>query len=101
MTAAIEVRCEQYLATLGGDVAHEVDHIRRVVANARHLGISEGARLDVLIPAAWLHDCVAVPKTSPDRARASQFAADDAVRMRGSWGYPADLLPAIAHAIHA
>ena len=101
MTASFEVRCEQYLSTLSGDVAHELDHIRRVVANARHLGMAEGARLDVLIPAAWLHDCVAVPKTSPDRPRASQLAADEAVRVLGSWGYPADLLPAIAHAIHA
>lgn len=101
MTVPIEARCAEYLTTLDGDVAHDLDHIKRVVANARFLAVAERARLEVVIPAAWLHDCVAVPKTSPDRPRASRLAADEAVRLLTSWGYPTDLLPAIAHTIHA
>jgi uncharacterized protein len=99
--AVVEARCERYLAGLDGDVAHDLEHIRRVVANAKHLAAAEGARLDVVVPAAWLHDCVVVPKDSPERARASRLAAHEAVRLLGSWGVSDDLLPAIAHAIEA
>jgi hypothetical protein len=38
---------EAYLRTLGGDVAHDLEHIRRVVINARQLAIAEGAELGV------------------------------------------------------
>jgi uncharacterized protein len=99
--AAIEERCAAHLHTLGGDVAHDVEHIRRVVANARQLADLEGARLDVVVPAAWLHDCVVVAKNSPDRPRASAMAAAEATRLLASWDYPAELLPGIAHAVEA
>ena len=97
----IEASCLAYLKTAGGDVAHDIEHIRRVVSNARHLAKEEGARLDVIVPAAWLHDCVHVPKNSPQRSRASVLAADEAVRLLTAWGYPAETLPAIAHAIES
>jgi uncharacterized protein len=99
--ADIEIRCERHLAGLDGDVAHGLEHIRRVVANAKHLAVAEGARLDVVVPAAWLHDCVAVPKDSPDRPRASRLAAAEAVRLLANWGVGDDRLARIAHAIEA
>lgn len=83
------------------DPAHDAAHISRVVANAKALARSEGADLDVVIPAAWLHDCVIVPKDSPERARASAIAAATAVRYLREIGYPEQYLPAIHHAIHA
>ena len=92
---------EQYLASVEGDAAHDTEHIRRVVANATRLARAEGASLDVVVPAAWLHDCVSVPKDSPDRPRASALAAAEAVRLLRDWDLPADLLPPIAHAIEA
>ena len=61
----------------------------------------EGARVDVVLPAAWLHDCVHVAKDSPQRAHASRLAADHALRFLESAGYPAAALPAIRHAIEA
>jgi hypothetical protein len=45
------------------DAAHDPNHIRRVVTNARRLTLAEGADWLVVMPAAWLHDCVAVPKS--------------------------------------
>lgn len=84
-----------------GDVAHDPEHVRRVVANARRLAAAEGAPLDVVVPAAWLHDCVSVPKDSPQRARASRLAADEATRLLTAWSYPAALVPDVAHAIEA
>jgi uncharacterized protein len=95
-------RCEAFLrAQAAGDAAHDLEHTRRVVANARALAAAEGADLRVVLPAAWLHDCVAVPKDSPQRAMASRLAAAEAARFLGAAGYPEALLPAVAHAIAA
>ena len=44
------------------DPAHDLAHVQRVVANARLLAAAEGADLAVVLPAAWLHDCVVLPK---------------------------------------
>ncbi len=97
-----EATFRDHLAALGGaDAAHDVEHIRRVVANARALAAAEGADWSVVCPAAWLHDCVHVPKDSPRRSEASRLAADEAVRLLRGWGYPSQHLDAIAHAIAA
>ena len=69
------------------DPAHDLAHIRRVVATARALAATEGARLDIVIPAAWLHDCVTVPKDSPRRGVASRLAAEAAVGFLRRAGY--------------
>ena len=68
--ADLEKRCTEALAAQGGDAAHGLEHVQRVVVNAKKLAAEEGARLDVVVPAAWLHDCVSVPKDSPQRAAA-------------------------------
>ncbi len=83
------------------DAAHDVGHIRRVVANARRLGQAEGADEKVLIPAAWLHDCVVVPKSSPQRKEASKLAARQAVAWLEEHGWPYGREDEIAHAIEA
>ena len=87
--------------TMAGDTAHGLDHVRRVVLNAERLGHAEGADPAVTQPAAWLHDCVAVAKDHPERARASILAAEAATRFLEKAGYPPALIPAIAHAIQA
>ena len=86
---------------LRADAAHDLAHLSRVVASAERLSIEEGATLDVVMPAAWLHDCVHVPVTSPDRSRASVMAGDAAMQFLRSVGYPAALLDGIHHAIAA
>lgn len=83
------------------DPGHGEIHLRRVVATALHLAAAEGARTDVVWPAAWLHDCVHVAKDSPDRPNASRLAAARAVEFLGGQGYAPDCLPLIAHAIEA
>ena len=99
--ADLERRCAEKLTAQRGDAAHGLEHVRRVVMNAKRLAAAEGARLDVVVPAAWLHDCVSVPKDSPQRAQASRLAAAQAVLWLRSWGCPEALLPEIAHAIEA
>jgi uncharacterized protein len=83
------------------DAAHDMAHLARVVAMAERLAAAEQASLAVVMPAAWLHDCVHVPVTSPDRPRASVMAADEAVLLLQQIGYPAMHHAAVHHAIAA
>jgi uncharacterized protein len=83
------------------DAAHDLEHIRRVVTNARMLAAQEHADLAVVLPAAWLHDCVNVAKDSPLRAQASLLAGRAALEFLETICYPAQHLPAIQHAIEA
>ena len=99
--AELERHCVAALAGQDGDVAHDLEHVRRVVRNAAALATAEGARAEIVLPAAWLHDCVTVAKDSPSRAQASRLAAAQAVRWLRAWGCGAALLPDIAHAIEA
>lgn len=98
-----EPRFERCLARRSSraDAAHHLPHVRRVVANAKRLAASENTRLEIVLPAAWLHDCVTIPKDSPQRRAASAMAAQAAGDfLRGS-AYPAELVPDIEHAIEA
>jgi len=97
-----EARFAGFLAEqAAGDPAHDEGHVKRVVANARALSEKEGADLAIVLPAAWLHDCVSVAKNSPERSSASRLAA----RRAGGWlqkeGYPAEHIAGIEHAIVA
>jgi uncharacterized protein len=83
------------------DAAHDRAHIKRVVANARQLVSTTDAALEVVIPAAWLHDCVVVPKDHPRRSEASVLAAEAAVDFLSDVGYPAPWHAEIEHAIAA
>jgi uncharacterized protein len=101
--AGWEARFEQFLTsqTLAHDAAHDLEHIRRVVSAARALAAAEQADLAIVIPAAWLHDCVSVPKDSPLRSQASGLAARAALDFLRTIGYPEQYLAAIHHAIEA
>src|SRR5580700_184411 len=83
------------------DAAHDLAHVHRVVRNAVWLAQTEAAALEVVLPAAWLHDCVNVPKSSPERKQASRLAAAEAIRLLKAGGYPAVWHGGIAHAIEA
>ncbi|ETX10674.1 regulator [Marinomonas ushuaiensis DSM 15871] len=97
-----EMRCRDFLETQGhADAAHDISHITRVVKVANQLAIEEGAELAVVVPAAWLHDCVSLPKNHPDRHLASTMAGDKAVDFLASINYPAEYHQAIHHAIRA
>jgi uncharacterized protein len=94
--------CESFVAgRTAADPAHDLSHIKRVVNNALYLSDIEGCNRDVVLPAAWLHDCVQVPKDSPQRSQASRLAADEAVRFLRTWNYPENLLEAVHHAVAA
>lgn len=83
------------------DVAHDLAHIQRVVKVARQLACEEQADLAVVIPAAYLHDCVSLPKDHAQRHLASTLAGDKAVAFLSSIAYPEKYYDAIHHAIRA
>lgn len=68
---------------------------------AERLAGLEGASLEVVTPAAWLHDCVIISKSSPHRSNASRLAANKAVGFLMEIGYPSEFLGPIQHAIEA
>jgi uncharacterized protein len=83
------------------DAAHDRAHVERVVATAARLADETGAAEAVVIPAAWLHDCVVVPKDDPARREASTRAAEVAEQFLTDAGYPREHISAIRHAIAA
>jgi uncharacterized protein len=97
-----EIRFETVLLEGGGyDSSHGLDHVKRVVTSAKRIARAEGALLEIVVPAAWLHDCVTVEKDSPDRAKASGLAAKKARQYLIELSYPKALLSKIAHCIRA
>ncbi|MBU2883363.1 HD domain-containing protein [Psychrosphaera sp. B3R10] len=83
------------------DAAHDLNHIKRVVQSAKQIAYAENADLNVVVPAAWLHDCVSFPKNHPDNKRASVCAADKAIEFLTSVNYDSQYNEAIHHAICA
>ena len=83
------------------DSGHGLDHVRRVVENAKRIGKTENAIVPVLLPAAWLHDCVIVAKNSPQRKMASRLAAEHAEQFLREIDYPSQWIGPISHCILA
>jgi len=83
------------------DSAHDIAHIERVVKNAERLLQTEEADQEIVIAAAWLHDCVILPKNHPDRKKASTLAAEKAVRFLKENTFPKEKIDPVAHAIKA
>ncbi len=99
--AALELACQRLAAATPSDAAHDLAHFQRVVACARRLAQPEGARLEIVVPAAWLHDCVPVPKDSPQRTQGSRLSAARASEWLAEQGWPGEWIPDVAHAIEA
>lgn len=94
---------EQKIAAtdLGNDPAHDLAHFRRVTATARKLCEEESACWEIVMPAAWLHDLVNVPKNDPRRSQASRLSGEAAIHWLKAQDYPEEFHSGIAHAIEA
>lgn len=68
---------------------------------ALDLAKAEDADVNVVLPAAYFHDFVNVPKDDPRRKQASQLSAEAAAKYLLSIGYPAQYIDAIRHAVAA
>jgi uncharacterized protein len=83
------------------DPSHDFLHIRRVVATAMELAREECADVMIVLPAAFLHDFVAITKNDPRRTQASALSAEAAAQYLRGVDYPTQYLDAIRHAITA
>lgn len=83
------------------DPAHDILHVKRVVNVAKRIAEIENAALEVILPAAWLHDYVNIPKDDPRRKIASKLSAEEAINFLKEIHYPASYYPGIYHAIEA
>lgn len=100
MLSKFEIDFASFIQTeMKTDLAHDFQHVLRVVKNAKHLCQEEAAEPMIVIPAAWLHDCLSLPKNHPHRSRASQLAADKAIDFLNEIHYPAQYFEDIHHAI--
>ena len=84
------------------DAAHDLGHLTRVWANARKiLPDAPGADAGALHIAVIFHDVINLPKTAPDRARASSLSADVAAAWLTTMGWQPDRIATVHHAIAA
>lgn len=83
------------------DSAHDLAHTERVVSNALLLAKQEACDVEIVEAAAWLHDCVIIPKNDPDRNSASRLAAQKAAAYLRSSGFKEEKIGGVAHAIEA
>lgn len=102
MLAKWEMKFRSKIAEVASseDPAHDFLHFQRVVNLAKKICQKEGGQAEIVVPAAWLHDLVIVPKDSPLRSQASKLSAEKAIRYLQSVEYPAKYYEAIGHAIH-
>jgi uncharacterized protein len=87
------------LACVGADPAHDFLHVLRVAASARRIGAAEGADLEVVLPAAWLHELFNYPKDHPESHRSGEVCAERARELLEREGMPPLLVEAVAYAI--
>ena len=94
--------CLKQLGATASDVAHDRGHVLRVLSNAREIAAGEGVEVGaVLTAAAILHDIVALPKTHPERARASVLSSRKAWSLVRDMGFSREESDAVAHAVAA
>lgn len=84
-----------------GDSAHDLAHFRRVVITALELSKIEGADTEIVEAAAWLHDCVLLPKNHPQREKASTLAAKKARNFLSDIDFPVEKIDCVQHAIES
>ncbi len=78
--------------------AHGLDHVMRVTSLAERIGRTEGADLDILIPAALFHD-IARPVEKKDGTPHEEKGAEMAELFLTGIHYDESLIPPIVHAI--
>lgn len=65
----------------GRPPAHDYLHVCRVEALARRIAVAEGARVEVVVAAALLHELVNLPKSHPDSHCSGDLCAEEVLRV--------------------
>lgn len=95
------IKVENIRALYGGaDSVHDFDHILRVVSLAERIGPLEGADMDIVRTAAFLHD-VGRSEAQAMNLNHAAVAAERAELLLKGWGAPPSWIHAVVHAIAA
>ncbi|HUS63041.1 MAG TPA: HD domain-containing protein [Kofleriaceae bacterium] len=85
--------------TPGRDPAHDWQHCLRVAGNARAIAAEEGARGDVVVPAALLHELFNYPKDHEKSSESGDECARLAEALLDELGWAPDVTAQIAYCI--
>jgi uncharacterized protein len=78
---------------------HDLLHVLRVTANARRIAAAEGADMDIVLPAALLHELFNYPKDHPESHLSGDVCAAEAAKVLAAEGYPERQAEAICYCI--
>jgi uncharacterized protein len=101
---SLEQELETYLSEHVdlSDGSHDISHLRRVKALALKIAALEHhTETRALIASAYLHDLINLPKSDPDRSRASTLSAQAARPIMETLGLSSKEVDIAAHAIEA
>jgi len=79
--------------------AHDFGHVKRVAVSTHLIAETEGADLDVALPAALLHELFSLPKNHPNSPRSGELCAERAADVLRGEGYPETRIEAITYCI--
>ena len=83
----------------GNGPAHDFSHVMRVTESARRIAIAEGAELDIVVPAALLHELFNYPKNHPESHLSGEVCALQAALLLRGERYPERMIAAICGCI--
>jgi uncharacterized protein len=94
-----QLRAVAQSRSAGSGPAHDFAHVERVAANAQKIGIAEGAELDVVVPAALLHELFNYPKGHPLSHLSGEVCAEHAAQVLNEVDCPTALVEPICECI--
>lgn len=71
----LQARVRQEIEQRGNDPSHDYAHALNVLSNCEQIAAAEGGDMDILYPAALLHDVVIYPKNHPKSELAPEESA--------------------------
>jgi len=81
------------------DVAHDFEHIMRVLKNATMLAKKEKANIRIITAAVLLHDIISYPKSDPRSKNSSVESAQEARKVLKKYNFSQDQIDIISDAI--
>lgn len=81
------------------DPSHNFEHVMRVCRNAELIAKAEGGEMNIILPAALMHDLVVYPKASSKSSRSSDDSADLAEEILLDCGWRQDKIDQIGYCI--
>lgn len=74
----------------GDDPAHDWNHVERVVKNAIKISKQENIQSELILAAVYCHDLINLPKNHPERSKASERSALEAIPYLKEVGFSED-----------